>query len=46
MPIYVQRAELEVARSADDYTIPEWVDAPGVRYVPVDGELEVARSAD
>ena len=38
-PIYVQRAELEDARTEDDYTIREWVDAPGVEYVPVDGEL-------
>ena len=40
-PIYVQRLELEDARSKDDYTIREWVDAPGVQYVPVDGELEL-----
>ena len=40
-PIYVQRRELDDARSRDDYTIREWVDAPGARYVPVDGELEV-----
>jgi N-acyl homoserine lactone hydrolase len=40
-PIYVQRRELDDARSQDDYTIREWVDAPGVRYVPVDGALEV-----
>src|SRR4051794_34748650 len=40
-PIYVQRRELEDARAQDDYTIPEWVDAPGVRYEPVDGELEL-----
>src|SRR4051794_14389877 len=40
-PIYVQRRELDDARTEDDYTIPEWVDAPGVRYVPVDGELEL-----
>src|SRR5256886_17705884 len=38
-PIYVQRRELDDARSEDDYTIREWVEAPGVRYVPVDGEL-------
>ena len=30
-PIYVQRRELDDARSQDDYTIREWVDAPGVR---------------
>ena len=40
-PIYVQRRELDDARSEDDYTIREWVEAPGVRYVPVDGELEL-----
>src|SRR5436309_8480663 len=40
-PVYVQRQELDDARSLDDYTIREWVDAPGVRYVPVDGELEL-----
>jgi N-acyl homoserine lactone hydrolase len=36
-PFYVQRQELDDARE-DGYTIPEWVDAPGVEYVPVDGE--------
>ena len=40
-PIYVQRQELDDARSEDDYTIREWVEAPGVRYVPVDGEHEL-----
>ncbi len=40
-PTYVQRRELEDARSLDDYSIREWVDAPGVTYVPVDGELEL-----
>ena len=40
-PIYVQRRELDDARTEDDYTIREWVDAPGVRYVPLDGELEL-----
>src|ERR1051326_9006044 len=29
-PIYVQRQELDDARSQDNYTIREWVDAPGV----------------
>jgi N-acyl homoserine lactone hydrolase len=41
VPIYVQRRELDDARTADGYTIPEWVDPPGVTYVPVDGELEL-----
>src|SRR4029453_16190401 len=36
-----QRRELDDARTEDDYTIREWVDAPGVQYVPVDGELEL-----
>jgi N-acyl homoserine lactone hydrolase len=40
-PIYVQRRELDEARGKDDYTINEWVDAPGVEYVPVDGEFEL-----
>ncbi|SEA81004.1 N-acyl homoserine lactonase family protein [Leifsonia sp. 21MFCrub1.1] len=40
-PIHVQRTELEDARTQDDYTIPEWVDAPGVAYAPVDGEWEL-----
>jgi len=40
-PIHVQRQELEDARHLADYTIREWVDAPGVRYAPVDGELEL-----
>ncbi|MGO4249367.1 MBL fold metallo-hydrolase [Paenarthrobacter sp. RAF54_2] len=40
-PIYVQRQELDDARNQNDYTIPEWVDPPGMHYVPVDGELEL-----
>jgi N-acyl homoserine lactone hydrolase len=40
-PIYVQRRELDDARSEERYTIREWVDAPGVRYVPVDGAFEL-----
>jgi N-acyl homoserine lactone hydrolase len=39
-PIYVQRQELEDARTVD-YTIPDWVDAPGVTYEEVDGVLEL-----
>src|SRR6195952_1919113 len=39
-PIYVQRRELEDARG-EEYTIREWVEAPGVEYSPVDGELEL-----
>jgi N-acyl homoserine lactone hydrolase len=40
-PTYVQRRELDDARTLEDYTIREWVEAPGVRYVPVDGELDL-----
>src|SRR5262245_47508431 len=40
-PIYVQRKELDDARTEEDYTIPGWVDAPGVVYVQVLGELEL-----
>ena len=40
-PIYVQARELDDARTQDDYTISEWLDAPGIEYVPVDGELEL-----
>jgi N-acyl homoserine lactone hydrolase len=40
-PIYVQRQELDDARTLEDYTIRDWVDGPDVQYVPVDGELEV-----
>jgi N-acyl homoserine lactone hydrolase len=40
-PIYVQRLELDDERSKNDYTIREWVDAPGAQYVPLDRELEL-----
>jgi N-acyl homoserine lactone hydrolase len=40
-PTYVQRLELDDARNQHDYTIPEWVDPPGIHYIPVDGELEL-----
>ncbi|HXD28795.1 MAG TPA: MBL fold metallo-hydrolase [Arthrobacter sp.] len=40
-PVHVQRRELEDARTLEDYTIAEWVDAPGIDYVPVDGEAEL-----
>jgi N-acyl homoserine lactone hydrolase len=40
-PVYVQRRELDDARSQDDYTIRDWVEAPGVQYVPVDGAREL-----
>ena len=40
-PIYVQRQELEDARTKPDYTMTEWVDPPGLQYVPIDGEFEL-----
>ena len=40
-PIYVQRQEYDDALSQADYTIREWVEAPGVRYELVDGEHEL-----
>lgn len=40
-PIYVQRRELEDARTLDDYTIREWVEPAGVEYITVDGEHEL-----
>ncbi|MGA5302998.1 N-acyl homoserine lactonase family protein [Nucisporomicrobium flavum] len=40
-PVFTQRAELEAARTVEDYTLPWLVDAPGVRYVELDGEAEV-----
>ena len=41
VPIYVQPAELTIAR-AGDYTIDEWIDGPGVRYEAVAGDHELA----
>lgn len=43
VPIYVQRRELEDARTMEDYTLREWVDPAGMTlaYVPVDGEHEL-----
>lgn len=40
-PIYVQRRELDDARNLPDYTIPDWVDPPGVQYIPVDGAFDL-----
>ena len=40
VPIYVQRLEREAAR-AEDYTIPEWVDFDGARYMELEGEEEL-----
>src|SRR5919206_3457280 len=40
VPIYVQRRELEAAREPG-YTIAEWVEFEGARYVEHDGEAEI-----
>lgn len=40
-PIYVQRRELEDARKLVDYTIPEWVDPPGLSYQVIEGEHQL-----
>jgi N-acyl homoserine lactone hydrolase len=41
VPIHVQRAEIEDARTLDDYTVGEWIDFPGMNYVEHDGEAEI-----
>ena len=41
IPIFVQRAEWAMVYEPD-YTIPEWVDAPGLTYEVIQGEAEVA----
>ena len=41
VPIFVQRAEWEKVHEPD-YTVPEWIDAPGLTHEVVDGEVEVA----
>jgi N-acyl homoserine lactone hydrolase len=40
-PILVQRAELEAARQTADYTLPELVEAEGLDYEELDGEVEI-----
>jgi N-acyl homoserine lactone hydrolase len=41
-PVFTQRAELEAARTAVDYTLPELIDHAGARYEELDGEAEIA----
>ena len=41
IPIFVQRAEWAMVHEPD-YTIPEWIDAPGLSYELLDAETEVA----
>ncbi len=40
-PTYVQRQELDDAVTLCGYTIREWVECPGVTYVPVEGQHEL-----
>ena len=40
-PIFVQRREWAMVHEPD-YTIPEWVDLPGLTYELLDGEAEIA----
>jgi glyoxylase-like metal-dependent hydrolase (beta-lactamase superfamily II) len=40
-PIFVQRAEWAMVHEPD-YTVPAWIDAPGLTYEFLDGETEVA----
>lgn len=40
-PIHVQRRELDDALGPEPYTIREWVEAPGVAYVALEGEREI-----
>lgn len=40
-PIFAQRREWAMVHEPD-YTVPEWVDAPGLSYELLDGEAEVA----
>ena len=41
VPIFVQKAELDAAREPR-YTVPEWVDFPDARYVPVNGRHSIS----
>jgi N-acyl homoserine lactone hydrolase len=41
VPIFVQRAEWAMVHEPD-YTVPEWIDVPGLTYEVLDGEFEVA----
>ena len=40
-PFYVQGLELDDALNLDDYTLREWVEAPGVEYTRVEGAFEL-----
>ncbi len=40
-PIFTQRVELRGALDTPGYTLPDLLDAPGLRYEPLDGETEI-----
>jgi N-acyl homoserine lactone hydrolase len=40
-PVFVQGAELDIARVTPDYTLPQLIDFTGARYERLDGETEV-----
>jgi N-acyl homoserine lactone hydrolase len=40
-PVFTQATELAEARQAENYTLPELIDAPGIRYHELAGEAEV-----
>ncbi|WP_045748150.1 N-acyl homoserine lactonase family protein [Actinoplanes rectilineatus] len=40
-PVFVQRAELELARHTEFHTLPELVDYAGARYEVLDGDAEI-----
>jgi N-acyl homoserine lactone hydrolase len=41
LPFFTQTRELNAARSTEDYTLPELLDAPGTRWQQLSGEAEV-----
>jgi len=41
IPIFVQRSEWAMVHEPD-FTVPEWIDVPGLTYELLDGEAEVA----
>jgi glyoxylase-like metal-dependent hydrolase (beta-lactamase superfamily II) len=41
VPIFAQRTEWAMVREPD-YTVPEWIDVPGLTYEVIDGELDAA----
>jgi N-acyl homoserine lactone hydrolase len=40
-PVFAQRAELSLARTDPDHTLPELIDHAGARYEELDGEAEI-----